>query len=73
MQRTYLGIISLACTKQRLQRVITRDDESRKVHEELSSDVKEDEEEVDARDAEEGIDFGDRCLLLEVVERRILR
>lgn len=70
--RTYLSVISLAGTEQGLQRVIARDNEARKVHEKLARDIEEDEEEVDAGDSQKGIDLGNRRLLLEVVEGRIL-
>ena len=66
--KAYLSVIHLAGAEQSLQRVITWNDESSKVREELASDVEEDEEEVDADEPEEGIDLGHGSLLLEVVQ-----
>ena len=67
-----LGIIDLATAEQRLEGVVPGNDEAGEVDEELSSDVKEDEEEVEANEAEEDVDLGDIGLLLEIVEHRIL-
>lgn len=42
-----LGVINLAGAEQRVQRVVTRNDKAGEVDEELSSNVEEDEEEVE--------------------------
>lgn len=67
-----LGVISLAAGEQRLKRVVRRDSEAGSVDEELASDVKEDEEEVQSAQTEDHVDLWDICLLLEVVESRVL-
>lgn len=67
-----MSIIGFARTKQSLKRVITRNEETSKIYEKLPSNVEENEEKVNGDKTEEGIDFRDRGLLLEVVERRVL-
>ena len=64
----YLSIIGLARRKQGGHRVITGDEETSEVHEELASNIEEDQEEVDANESEDSVYFGDGCLLLKVVE-----
>ncbi len=71
-ERAYLSVVCLSYAEQRLKRIVSWYDEAGNVHEELASDVEEDEEEVDPEKAEESIDFGDGGLLLQVVEHRIL-
>lgn len=66
-----MSIVGLACTEQRIQGVVSWNKESGEVHKEFTSDVEEDEEEVDRNEAKESVDFGDGGLLLEVVERGI--
>ena len=66
-----LSIIDLACAEQSVQGVVARYDEACEVYKEPSTDVEENEEEVDSDEAEEGINLRDACLLLEIVERRI--
>lgn len=68
-----MSIVSLACTEQGIQRVVSWDNEACKVDKEFASDIKEDQEEVDADNAKEGIDFGNGCLFLKIIESRILR
>jgi hypothetical protein len=63
-----LGVIDLARTEQGVQRVVTGDDKAGDVDEELSGDVEEDQEEVQAGETEDHVDLGDRRLLLKVVE-----
>lgn len=70
---TYLSVVGFAGAEQRVQRVVARNDESCKVHEEFASNVEEDEEEVDPGKAEEGIDLWYRGLLLEIVQSRVFR
>ena len=67
----YLGIIDLARTEQSFQGIVSWDEEPGKIHEEFASDVKENQEKVDADEAEKGIDLRNRSLLFEVVEHGI--
>lgn len=55
-----------------MKRVISRNQETGKVNQELAGNVEEDEEEVDSYETEDGVDLGDRGLSLEVVEKRVL-
>lgn len=67
----YLGIIDLARTEQSFQRIVSWDEEAGKIHKEFASDVKEDQEKVDADEAEKGVDLRNRSLLFEVVEHGV--
>lgn len=71
-QGTHLSVIDLVRREQGLQGVEAGDDEAGKVDEELSSNVEEDEEEVEACETENGVGLGDRRLLLQVVEGGVL-
>jgi hypothetical protein len=66
-----LSIVNFACAEQGVQGVVSRNDKSCKVHEELSTDVEEDQKEVDSDESEEGVHLGDAGLLLEIVESRV--
>jgi hypothetical protein len=66
-----LSIISCTRSKQGMKRVITRDQETGKINQELASDVEEDEEKVDADKTEDGVDLGDGGLSFEVVEEGV--
>jgi hypothetical protein len=68
-----LRIISLSWSEKRLERVISWNNESGEICQELASEVEKHEEEVKTDDSEEAIDLWNGCLLLEVVEKRILR
>lgn len=63
-----LGVILLRVGKQGAQRVVARNDEARKVCEELAANVENDEEEVESSEADDGIGLGNAQLLLEVVQ-----
>lgn len=63
-----LSVVNLACGEEGVQRVVARDNESGNVDKELSSDVEEDEEEVEAGKTEDHVDLGNGGLLLKVVE-----
>lgn len=63
-----LCIVRFADAEQGLQRIVSRNDEARQVDKELSSNVEEDEEEVEACEAEDDVDLGDRSLGLKLVE-----
>jgi hypothetical protein len=69
---TNLGVINLAGAEQGVQRVVAGDDEASNVDKKLASNVKEDEEEVQASETQDGVGLGDGCLLLEVVEGGVL-
>lgn len=67
-----LGIITLSDTEESLERIIPRDYETSDIGKELTTDVEEDEKEVGRDQTEECVDLGDRSLLLEVVQDRVL-
>lgn len=67
-----MGIVHLGDGEQSLQRVVARDDEAGDVGQELATEVEDDEEEVQGDKTNDGVDLGDRGLLLEVVESRVL-
>lgn len=67
-----LGVIDLAGAEESLERVVTGNDESSNVDEELSGNVEEDEEEVETSETKDHVDLGDRRLLLKVVECGVL-
>ena len=65
-------IVCLAGTEQGVQRVVSRNDKAGEVDEELSSNIEEDEEEVEGEETEENVDFGNAGLLFEVLGHRVL-
>lgn len=67
-----MSVVHLGCGEQSLQRVVARDDEAGNVGQELAAEVEDDEEEVQGDKTNDGVDLGDRGLLLEVVESRVL-
>jgi len=67
-----LGIVHLARAEKCIQRVVSWDDEACEIHKELSTNIEENQEEVETDKAEEDIDLWNICLLLEIVEGRIL-
>jgi len=67
-----LGIIGLAGRENSFERVVSGDDETSKVGKDLSSEVEENEEEVEADNTKDGVDLGHGCLLLKVVEDLVL-
>lgn len=73
MRYAYLRIIDFACTKQSIQRIVSRDKKAGKVYEKLSGDIKEYQEEIDSDETEESIDFWHGRLFLKSIERRIFR
>ena len=68
MKITYLCVIGFARTEQRIQGVVSRNQEASEVHEELASDVEEYQEEVDSEKAKEGINLRYGSLPFEVIE-----
>lgn len=71
-KKSYLGVILGARGEERLEGVVTGNQETGKVDEELASNVKEDQEEVDSDKAEDDIDLGDIGLTLKVGEDGVL-
>jgi hypothetical protein len=69
---SYLSVICGTASKQRVERVVSRNQETGKVNQELAGNVEEDEEKVDSNDTQDGIDLGNRGLSLKVVEERVL-
>jgi len=67
-----LGIIGSAAAEQRLDRVVTRNEESGKVDEELAGDVEEDERGVKGTETKDDVDLWNRGLLLKVVQSWVL-
>lgn len=70
--KTHLGVIRSTSGEQRLERIVSGDQETGEVDEELASDVKEDKEEVDSHQRQDGIDLGDRGLSLQVEQDGVL-
>jgi hypothetical protein len=67
-----LSVVGLGGGEQSVERVEGRDDESSNVDEEFTSDVEEDEGEVEDSETEDDVDLGDAGLLLKLVELRVL-
>ena len=67
-----LGVIGLAGAEQGLEGVVGRDDEAGGVDKELSSNVEEDQEEVQGTEAEDDVDLGNIGLLLKLLQLRVL-
>lgn len=67
-----MGVIALAGGEEGLEGVVGGDDEASGVHEELSSDVEEDKEEVESAEAENNVDLGNVGLLLKLLQLRVL-
>jgi len=70
--RQPLSIIASAGAEQRIERVVGWQDEAGNVDQELAGNVEEDEEEIESSKAKDGIDLGNRGLLLKILEHRIL-
>lgn len=68
-----LSIIGLAGRENSFEGIVSGEDESSKVGKDLSSEVEQNEEEVEAGNSKDGVNLGDGCLLLEVVEDLVLR
>jgi hypothetical protein len=69
---SYLSIIGASRSKESLEGVESGHGECDEVDEEFASNVEEYEEEVDADQAQEGIDLGNGGLSLKIVEEREL-
>jgi len=70
--REPLSVVSLADREQCFQGVVAWNDESGDVRKKLTSDVEEDEEEVECAQSEKGVNLGNRSLLLKVVQAWVL-
>lgn len=66
-----LGIVNSSTGKERLDGVVSGDDKSGSVDKEFSGNIEKHEEEVDTNNSEEGVDFGDGGLTLEVVKNGV--
>lgn len=71
-KKTHLSVICGARREQRLQGVVTGDEEASKVDEELAGNVEKDKEEVDTDQAQDRIDLGDVGLALQVIQDGVL-
>ena len=74
-RRTYgkpLSVIGFADAEQCLQRIIPWNHEYSNICQKLTPDVKENEKKISGDQSEKGVDLGDRGLLLQVVQSRIL-
>lgn len=67
-----LCIIRLARGEEGLERVVARDNETGEVGQELTTEVEDDQEEVEADQTEDGISLGDSRGLLEIDEEGVL-
>lgn len=71
-QKTHLSVIGSTRREQCLERVVTRDEETSKVNQELAGDVEEDQEEVDTDQTQDRIHLGDVGLALQVAQDGVL-
>jgi len=69
--RQPLGIVDAATGEQGVQRVVSWDDKANGVHKELSSDVEEDEEEVQCTKSENYVDLGHVGVGFKIVEQLV--
>jgi hypothetical protein len=72
LSESHLSVIRGARSEEGLERVVTGEEETGEVNEELASDVEENEEEVDADQTQDDIDLGDVGLALQVVQNGVL-
>jgi hypothetical protein len=72
LRGSHLSVIRGARSEEGLERVVTGEEETGEVNEELASDVEENEEEVDADETQDDIDLGDVGLALQVVQNWVL-
>lgn len=68
----YLSIVGLAGAEQSIKRVVSRNDKAGEVDKKFSSNVEEDEEEIEAKESKEHVDFRHTGLALKVGGGRIL-
>lgn len=72
MCETYLSVIRGARGEEGLERVVTGEEETGEVDEELASDVEEDKEEVDTDETQDNVDLRNIGLTLKVVQNGVL-
>lgn len=70
--RSYLSVVGTTGGEESLHGVVTGQEETGQVNQEVASDVEEDQEEVDADQTQDSVDLGDRGLSLQVVQDRVL-
>lgn len=70
--REPLSVVPFSSAEQSIQRVVPWKNKSRKVGKKLTSDVEEDEKEVECNNTQESVDLGNVALLLEVVQGWVL-
>jgi hypothetical protein len=70
-EAAYLNIICGASSEECMEGVITGDNEAGKIDEKLASNVEKHQEEIRPNQAQEGVDFGNRGLSLQVVEHGV--
>jgi hypothetical protein len=66
-----LSVVGFGSGEQSLHGVVTRNDETSQVGEQLAAEVEDDKEEVKSARANNGVDLRNRGLLLQVVESRV--
>lgn len=66
-----LGVICLAGGEESTKRVVSRNHETRNVGQQLTTEVENDQEEVERSEAEHSVGLGNRGLLFEVVQGRV--
>jgi len=68
-----LSVIRLPNTEECVKGIVSRYHKSSNIGEELTGNVEEDEEEVECAQAEESVNLGNRGLLFQIVQNRVLR
>jgi len=68
-----LGVVTLPYAEESLEGIVTRNDESSQVGQQLPCDIEEDEKEVECDKPEKSIDLGEAGLFLEIVQNLIFR
>lgn len=68
-----MAVVGLAAGEEGLEGVVGWDSKAGGVDQELASNVKEDEEEVERADSKDNVDLGHAGLRLEVVQRWVFR
>lgn len=69
---THLSVISLSSGEKGVKGVVRGENEASKVDEQLTGNVKEDQEGVDTAQTKDNVDLWDRGLALKVVKDRVL-
>jgi hypothetical protein len=69
---THLSVISLSSREEGVKGVVGGENEASEVDEQLTGNIKEDQEGVDTAQTKDNVDLGDRGLALKVVKDRVL-